>query len=201
MSSYFFSNRYVQNICTRICALYIIHVQLYRLYAYIHQCTAHALISAFTVASYCSCNSRIIFIYTVNKTFSLFLPSSALSGEIKFFKKPCTMDLYFYIFERLTYEKKPIFLKIMPQYKVFTELLKLFGFISIYQNSYAIHAKHTKSKIYFEGMDNTNLCISLFWVFSYYYSILRVLYREPRGLVPWLGDKVDSGIGSRSTLA
>jgi hypothetical protein len=55
------------------------------------------------------------------------------------------MDLYFYTFERLTYEKKPIFLKSMPQYKVFTELLKLFGFISIYQNYYAIHANHTKN--------------------------------------------------------
>ncbi len=98
-----------------------------------------------------------LILYTVNKTSSLFLTLS--SGEIKFSKNPCTMDLYFYIFERLTYEKKPIFLKSMPQYKVFMEL---FGFISIYQNSYEIHANHTKSKIYFEGMDNTNLYISLF---------------------------------------
>jgi hypothetical protein len=38
------------------------------------------------------------------------------------------MDLYFYIFERLTYEKKPIILKSMPQYKVFTELRNFWAF-------------------------------------------------------------------------
>ncbi len=75
-----------------------VHCTLYSMHSFL------PLLKPVTVAA----NLELI-LNTVNKTFSLFLPSSALSGEIKFSKNPCTMDLYFYIFERLTYERNQSF--------------------------------------------------------------------------------------------